>query len=95
MTKLALVAMTMLFSTVAIADEFKIKFKDDQQIIQIRDDQYQWMLDVDCNRRLKETEETDISVSKKRVTIGKKIKVKQGKKESTCEIKQLAITSIW
>lgn len=95
MTKLAIVVMTILLSTAAMADEFKIKLKEDQQIIQIRDDQYQWMLDVDCNRRLKETEKTNVAVNKRRVTIGKTIKVKQGNKESTCEIKQLAITSIW
>ena len=95
MTKLALVVMTMLISTAAIADDFQVKIKDDQQLIQVKDDRYKWTIDVDCHKDLDVKEEASLEVSKKRVHIGQTVKVKQGRKTQNCKIKQLAIVSIF
>mgnify|MGYP004140979395 CR=1 FL=1 len=93
MTKLALVVMTMLFTGTAMADEFQLTIKEDQQIIQIHDNDYKWLIDVDCKSQLKENEKTDITVSKRRVQVGKTITVKQGRKEQNCRVNQLAVVS--
>lgn len=95
MTKLVLVVMTILFTGTAMADEFRLKIKEDQQIIQIRDNDYKWLIDVDCKSQLKENEETDITVSKRRVQVGKTITVKQGRKEQNCRVRQLAVVSMF
>jgi len=95
MTKLAIVVMTILFTHAATADDFQIKVKEDQQIIKIQDDQYNWAIDVDCNSKLKTDEQANVQVSKRRIQIGNTIKIKQGNKENRCRVKQLAVTSIF
>lgn len=95
MTKLLLVVMTLL-AVPAMGDvEFQIKIKEDNQIIRVIDAEYQWMIDVDCKKKLDSEKPTDITVSKRRVQIGKSIKVKQDGEEQTCLVNQMAITSVW
>lgn len=95
MTKLAIVVMTILLSTAAMADDFRIKITEDQQLIQVKDDLHQWTMDVDCNKDLDLKENATLDVSKKRIHIGQTVKVKQGKTTQKCRIKQLAIVSIF
>lgn len=95
MTKLIFVVMTILLSTVAMADDFQIKVKKDQQILQVKDDQHKWTIDVDCLKDLDVKEDATLEVSKNRVRIGQTVKVKQGRKTQNCKIKQLAIVSIF
>ena len=95
MTKLLLVVMT-LFAVPAMGDvELEIKIKEDNQIIKVVESEYQWMIDVECNQQLDAEKPTDITVSKKRVRVGKTIKVKQDGKEQSCLVNQMAITSVW
>ena len=95
MNKLLLVAMTLL-AVPAMGDvEFQMKIKEDNQIIKVVDTEYQWMIDVECNQQLDAEKPTDITVSKRRVQVGKTIKVKQDGKEQSCLVNQMAITSIW
>ena len=95
MNKLLLVVMT-LFAVPAMGDlEFEMKIKEDNQVIKVVDAEYQWMLDVECNQQLDAEKPTDITVSKRRVQVGKTIKVKQGGKEQSCLVNQMAITSVW
>ena len=79
MNKLLLVAMT-LITFPAMGDvTLEFKLKEDHQIIKV----------VDAEKP------TDITVSKKRVQVGKSIKVKQDGKEQSCLVNQMAITSVW
>ena len=95
MNKLLLVAMTLL-AVPAMGDvTLELKLKKDHQIIKVVDTEYQWMIDVECNQQLDVEKLTDITVSKDRVQVGKSIKVKQGDKEQTCLVNQMAITSVW
>lgn len=95
MTKLLLVVMTLL-AVPAMGDiEFQMKIKEDNQIIRVVDADYQWMIDVDCKQELDSEKPTDITVSKRRVQVGKSIKVKQDGEEQTCLVNQMAITSVW
>ena len=95
MNKLLLVAMT-LIAFPAMGDvTLELKLKEDHQIIKVVDAEYQWMIDVECNQQLDAEKPTDITVSKKRVQVGKSIKVKQEGKEQTCLVNQMAITSVW
>ena len=95
MNKLLLVAMT-LIAFPAMGDvTLELKLKEDHQIIKVVDAEYQWMIDVECNQQLDAEKPTDIIVSKKRVQVGKSIKVKQEGKEQTCLVNQMAITSVW
>lgn len=75
--------------------EVEMKIKDDNQIIKVVDAEYQWMIDVECNQQLDAEKPTDITVSKRRVQVGKTIRVKQDGKEQSCLVNQMAITSIW
>jgi len=95
MNKLLLVAMT-LITFPAMGDvTLEFKLKEDHQIIKVVDAEYQWMIDVECNQQLDAEKPTDITVSKKRVQVGKSIKVKQDGKEQSCLVNQMAITSVW
>ena len=95
MNKLLLVVMTLL-AVPAMGDvEFQMKIKEDNQIIRVVDSEYQWMIDVDCKQELDSEKPTDITVSKRRVQVGKSIKVKQDGEEQTCLVNQMAITSVW
>ena len=95
MNKLLLVAMTLL-AVPAMGDiKLELKLKEDHQIIKVRDSEYQWMIDVECNQQLDAEKPTDITVSKRRVQVGKTIKVKQDGKEQSCLVNQMAITSVW
>ena len=93
MTRLAFVVMTIFLTPVAMADDFRLTVKEDQQIIQIHDNEYKWMIDVDCRSDLKQDKETELQVHKNRIQVGKTIKVKQGKKSQNCTVKQLAVVS--
>ena len=95
MNKLLLVAMTLL-AVPAMGDvTLELKLKENNQVIKVIDAEYQWMIDVECNRQLDAEKPTDITVSKKRVQVGKPIKVKQDGKEQSCLVNQMAITSVW
>lgn len=95
MNKLLLVAITLL-AVPAMGDvTLELRLKEDHQIIKVIDAEYQWMIDVECNQQLDAEKPTDITVSKKRVQVGKTIKVKQDGKEQTCLVNQMAITSVW
>ena len=95
MNKLLLVAMTLL-AVPAMGDvTLELKLKKDHQIIKVVDTEYQWMIDVECNKQLDVEKLTDITVSKDRVQVGKSIKVEQDGKEQTCLVNQMAITSVW
>ena len=95
MNKLLLVAMTLL-AVPAMGDvEFQMSIKDHNQVIKVIDTDYQWMIDVDCEEKLDTEKPTDITVSKRRVQVGKSIKVKQDGKEQSCLVNQMAITSVW
>ena len=95
MNKLLLVAMTLL-AVPAMGDvKLELKLKEDHQIIKVVESEYQWMIDVECNQLLDAEKPTDITVSKKRVQVGKTIKVKQDSKEQSCLVNQMAITSVW
>lgn len=95
MNKLLLVAMTLL-TVPAMGDmQFQMKIKEENQIIQVVDAEYQWMIDVDCKKELDAEKPADITVSKRHVQVGKPIKVKQDGKEQTCFVNQMAITTVW
>ena len=95
MNKLLLVVMTLL-AVPAMGDvEFQMSIKEYNQVIKVVDTEYQWMIDVDCEEKLDVEKPTDITVSKRRVQVGKPIKVKQEGKEQTCLVNQMAVTSVW
>lgn len=95
MTKIALVVMTILSTSAALADDFQVKIKEDQQLIQVRDDQHQWTIDVDCREDLRPDESARLSIIKRRVQVGQTIKVKQGKDSQRCKVNQLAVVSLF
>ena len=95
MSKIALVVMTILLSNVAMADDFQIKKTEDQQLIQVRDDQHQWTIDVDCRTNLDTEKIVTLDVSKKRVQVGSTIKLSQGNKKQNCKVNQFAVVSLF
>lgn len=94
MTKFLLVVMT-LFATQTLADEFTLVEREDQQIIKAVDENYNYLIDVDCNVKLDKEEPVDIETSKRRLDVGGNIKVKQDNSTQKCKIRQLAITSVF
>lgn len=85
MTKLALVATTILLSTSAFAQDNHL------DTVQLRTASHTWELDVKCRKNLKPDTRVIVKTHPNKIRLDGRITVEQKKKRQSCRVRQLVV----
>jgi hypothetical protein len=88
MTKLAIVVMTTLFSTAAMANEFDF-LKNTQ--VRLQTASHNWDIDVACRRDIKQDTQVIVRTPPKEIRLDGRITIEQSKKRQSCRVRQLVV----
>ena len=88
MTKLAIVVMTTLFSTAAMANEFDF-LKNTQ--VRLKTASHNWDIDVACRRDIKQDTQVIVRTPPKEIRLDGRITIEQSKKRQSCRVRQLVV----